>query len=94
MKPVSPVMLGSESIEIVLGEGQPQYVPLPAVYIDSVERPMVTRWRLTDEERSAIAEGADVVLQQLTFRAPFQPVNLQVVMPEENPVLVEVTVAE
>lgn len=90
MTAVSPVMPGSESIEIILGEHQPEYENLPAVYLDNVARPMITRWRLTDEERFAISAGADVVLQTLTFWAPFQPVNLQVVMPEENPVLVEV----
>jgi hypothetical protein len=50
---------------------------------------MVTRWRFTDEERAAIAGGADIVLQQLTFRLPFQPVNLQVVNAGEWPELVE-----
>lgn len=89
MKPVSPVMVGSEPIEIVLGELQPEYDPLPAVYLDTPSRPMITRWRLTDEERDAIAAGADVVLQQMTFRKPFQPVNLQVVARDESPMLME-----
>ena len=89
MTPVSPVMPGSKDIEIVIGEGQPCYIPLPCVYLDMECRPMVSRWRLSDEERFAISAGADIVLQQLTFRNPFQPVNLQVVMPDENPVLVE-----
>ena len=89
MTAVSPVMPGSHPIEIVLGEGQPEYVPLPAVYLDTPSRPMITRWRLSAEERDAIIAGADVVLQQLTFRMPFQPVNLQVVMPDDAPVFVE-----
>src|ERR1700722_17593746 len=89
MTPVSPVMPGSESIEIVLGKGQPEYVELPAVYLDPPSRPMITRWRLTDEERGAISIGADIVLQQLTFQQKFQPVNLQVVYSDESPVLVE-----
>lgn len=89
MDPVSPVMPGSESIEIILGKDQKEYIPLPAVYINSDSRPMVTRWRLTEEERAAVKNGADIVLQQLTFWNPFQPVNLQVVMPNENPVLLE-----
>lgn len=89
MTPVSPVMQGSEDIEIVLGKDQPQYIPLPALYIDSDARPMVTRWRLDDGERIAILAGADIVLQQLTFGNSFQPVNLQVVMPDRDPVLVE-----
>jgi hypothetical protein len=89
MTPVSPVMPGSEPIEIILGKGQPEYSPLPAVYLDTVSCAMITRWRLTDEERSAIASGADIVLQQLTFRRGFHPVNLQVVDRDASPVLVE-----
>jgi hypothetical protein len=89
MTPVSPVMPGSEPIEVVLGENQPEYVPLPAVYLDTVARPMITRWRLSVEEREAVAAGADIVLQQLTFRQPFQPVNLQIVGANECPLLVE-----
>jgi len=87
--PVSPVMPGSEPIEIVLGKDQPQYDPLPAVYLDTSSRPMITRWRLDEAEREAIANGADIVLQQLTFQQPFQPVNLQVVERDEAPIFVE-----
>jgi hypothetical protein len=82
-------MPGSESIEIILGAGQPEYDPLPAVYLDRNDCPMITRWRLTNEEREAIDAGADIVLTQLTFRQRFQPVNLQVVMPEANPEFLE-----
>lgn len=89
MTPVSPVMPGSEPIEIVLGKDQPQYDPLPAVYLDTSSRPMITRWRLDEAEREAIANGADIVLQQLTFQQPFQPVNLQVVERDEAPIFVE-----
>jgi hypothetical protein len=89
MTAVSPVMPGSEPIEVVLGKDQPEYMPLPAVYLDTPSRPMITRWRLSDEEREAVANGADIVLQQLTFRSPFQPINVQIVMPEECPLFVE-----
>jgi hypothetical protein len=89
MEPVSPVMQGSKDIEVVLGANQPQYTPLPAIYIDSISRAMVTRWQFSEEERAAVAGGADLVLQQLTFGSPFQPVNLQVVMPDQDPKLVE-----
>lgn len=86
---VSPVLPGSAPIEIVLGKDQPEYLPLPAVYLNTPACPMITRWRLTDAERAAVAQGADVVLQQLTFMNPFQPVCLQVVMPDAMPTFVE-----
>ena len=50
---------------------------------------------LTDEEREMVAKGADIVLQQLVFRDKygrnnrFQPVHLQVVMPDAMPLLME-----
>ena len=88
MQPVSPVMPGSAAIEIVLGKDQPEYIPLPAVYLDAPTRPMITRWRLTDDERQAIAEGADVVMTQLTFWNRFQPVHIQVTHPDQMPLLV------
>lgn len=96
MTPVSPVMPGSQPIETVFGKDQPEYIPLPAVYLDTPSRTVVTRWRLTEEERHLIANGGDVVLQQLTFRNektglpnPLQPVHLQVAMPDAMPTLVE-----
>lgn len=67
-----------------------RFIPtLPAIYLDTDSRPMITRWRLTDEERRSVANGADIVLQQLTWRNPFQPINVQIVMPNECPALVE-----
>jgi len=89
MTPVSPVMAGSVDIEVIIGKDQPEYIPLPALYLDTPSCPMISRWRLTDEERQAVAAGADIVLQQLTFRRPFQPINVQIVMPDDDPVLVE-----
>jgi hypothetical protein len=82
-------MPGSESIEVVFGKGQPEYEPLPAVYLDTLSRPVLSRWRFTEEERAAIAAGADIVLTILTFGGPLAPSHLQVVKPEEMPLFVE-----
>jgi len=89
MDAISPVMPGSGPIEIVLGKDQPEYIPLPAVFLDTPTCPMISRWRFTEEERLQIAAGADVVLTQLTFRTPFRPVHLQVVGQDEMPELIE-----
>jgi hypothetical protein len=89
MIPVSPVLPGSESIEVIFGANQPEYEPLPAVYLDNAARPVITRWRLTDEERTDIANGCDIVLTQLTFCAPFQPIHIQLAGPDQMPVLLE-----
>jgi hypothetical protein len=88
MTPVSPVLPGYEHLEVILAKDQPQYDPLPCAMTLGPSQPAVTRWRLTEEERQQIADGADVVLQQLTFGSPFQPVNLQIVSPDVLPRLV------
>ena len=89
MEAVSPDMPGSEPIEIILGKDQPEYMPLPVVYLNSPSVPMLSRWRLSEEERAAVAEGADIVLTQLTFGGLFRPVNLQIVAPDAMPALLE-----
>jgi hypothetical protein len=89
MKPVSPVMPGSQGIEVIYGANQHEYEPLPAVYLDTPSRPVLSRWHLTMEERSAVAAGADIVLTLLTFGNPITPSHLQVVMPNEMPIFVE-----
>ena len=88
MRAVSPVLPGSADIEVTLGKDQPEYIPLPAVYLDNEWRPMITRWRFSEEERQAIAEGADLVMTQMTFTKPFQPVHLQIVGQNDMPELV------
>lgn len=89
MLPVSPVIPGAEEYECVLGADQPEYIPLPCLRIASDPGPVITRWRFTDEERLAIAGGADLVFTQLTFGHPFSPVHLQVTGRDELPVLME-----
>jgi hypothetical protein len=89
MKPVSPVMPGSEGIEVIYAKDQPEYIPLPAVHLDTPSRPIVSRWRLDNDEREAIASGADIVLTLLSFGMPLTPSHLQVVMPDAMPVLLE-----
>jgi hypothetical protein len=38
----------------------------------------MSRWRLSDDERAAIARGGDVVLYVWTGNEPHQPVMLQI----------------
>ena len=39
---------------------------------------MVTRWRLTDEEKQRIMDGEDLYLNCLTFTGQMQPIRLEV----------------
>lgn len=91
MMPVSPVMPGSESIEVVYAKGQEEYIPLPAVWMETEHaRVVISRWRLTDEEREKVAQGGDIVLQLMIGKQQLlTPSHIQVTMPNEMPQLLE-----
>jgi hypothetical protein len=66
--------------EVTIAENQPEYLTLTAAayeYSDGAYG-LLTRWRLTEDERKRLLAGEDVYLMQLTFRKPMQPVRLQV----------------
>ena len=83
MKPVSPVVKGFEQYEFSLAKDQPEYEPIPTLLAEGEEARFVSRWEFSDLERQQIYEGASLILQQLTFGHPFQPVSLQIVTEEE-----------
>lgn len=85
MNPVAVQIPGHETDEFVIAKDQPEYIPLPAVAIDTPEGiAIVTRWRPDAEERAALAAGADIWLLSLTFGGPLQPVRLTVECPVEQ----------
>lgn len=59
MKPVSPVIPGLESYEILLAKDQPQYQPLPTLVVEGDERRMISRWEFTGEERTTHSSGPE-----------------------------------
>lgn len=70
-----PVVPGLEEHEIVYAKHQPRYIPLralPGAAGDSA----ISRWTFTDEERLAIARGADILLEVTHFRKPLAPVRM------------------
>lgn len=75
-----PVVVGLEQFETVYAKNQPQYRPLrtlPARAGDSA----IARFHLTDTQRKAVAEGADIYLELLHFRGPLAP-SLLMIMSE------------
>ncbi len=85
LQPVDgPVIEGREAEEVVFAAEQPQYNPLRALplKIDLCGQPVTSvwsRWRLTPEQREAIALGeTDIYLEMVTFRRPLQPVRMGV----------------
>ena len=82
MEPVKPCMEPPGSVFVEIAKEQEQYRTLPAYIIR--EGPhvgeVVTEWEFTDEEREAIANGANLMLVVHTFGHPLQPLNPQVVV--------------
>lgn len=65
--------------EITLAEEQTELRPMVVARYDYEEgEVLLSRWRLTDEERQQIADGEDIYLGVLTFGMPMQPVAIQV----------------
>ena len=77
MTPVSPVLVPEfVAAEKVYAVDQPQYDPLPV--IRNRTGVVLSRWKLTDAEREAVANGADVFLSILTFNQPLQPLRIEI----------------
>lgn len=64
---------------VVFGENQPEYLPLPALKMPDGE--VITCWEFTDEEIEDIVQNKCIYLKQFTFNNPLQPllplVNLE-----------------
>lgn len=91
MKPITPVVPGSNTPEVVYAKDQPEYIPLPAHRTD--DGLVVTRWGLSIGERLRLLLGGSIWLSVLTFNRPLQPIRLdtrcpvfdKAIFPTKNP---------
>jgi hypothetical protein len=83
MKPITPIDPGqelgpTERIAVLCApdvcKHDPKHPPLPVLVLGDVENEVVTRWRLTDEERAAVAAGADLWIWQTLGSGGFPPI--------------------
>lgn len=70
MKSTSPVFDGTSIAEVVYAKDQPEYEPLPAVRSDKT---LITRWKLTPDERKRLIDGEDLFIHIMHFGNPLQP---------------------
>ena len=68
MKPVH-----FEEVNVVLGEGQEDYLSLPAFLASDPQGTVVTCWELSPEEIAEVQRTGRFWLMQLTFGGPLQP---------------------
>jgi hypothetical protein len=73
-----PVFDGFEEKEVVYAADQPEYNPLRTIVSRDHQHRVTSRWTFTDDQRQAIAGGADIFLTLLTFGEPLQPILMAV----------------
>lgn len=64
-----------DEVNVVLGENQPEYMPLPAAVVGDK---VVTCWELSEEEKAQVMKEGKIWLATLTFGQPFQPTLMSV----------------
>jgi hypothetical protein len=79
-----PVVAGLEDFEVVYAKDQPEYLPLRTLVSDTKELNVMSRWTLTPEQRAAIAAGADIFLELMTWGHPLQPIKMRVVQASDD----------
>lgn len=73
-----PVVEGMEAEEVVYAKDQPEYIPLRTLRGEGVMVPVISRWSPNEEQRKAIANGADIYLELSTFGGPLQPIRMAI----------------
>lgn len=75
MKPVDPQLeLEGFRVKPTVYIGADPIQPLPASV--SAEGLVITRWKLSDQEKAAVAAGADLWVGISTYGAPLQPIAM------------------
>lgn len=63
---------------IVFAENQPEYLPLPALKIESKEGEVITCWKLSFKERIKVLLFGNVWMSLMSFNSPLTPSMLAV----------------
>lgn len=74
----APVIEGLEEHEIVYAKHQHEYNPLRVIRSHGEDGRVLSRWAPTQEQRDAIANGADIYLEVCTFHRPLTPVRVAI----------------
>jgi hypothetical protein len=73
-----PVIEGLEEHELIMAKDQPEYNPLRCLPSNDSDGYRMSRWTLTSEQRLAIANGADIFLELMTFNRPMNPIRVAI----------------
>lgn len=76
LRPAPSIHPDLKQWEVIFAKDQPEYIPLAALRSRYENGKVMSRWPLSQEQRDAIASGADIYLELLTFNRPLQPIVL------------------
>lgn len=62
---------------VVFGENQPEYLPLPALRVGDEGGTVITAWELSDEELAEVIQNRKVYISMLTFNNPLTPISVE-----------------
>ncbi len=85
-----PVVKDLERHEIVMAKDQPEYNPLRVLPARTNTGERLSRWTLTPEQRQAVASGADIFVELLTFNNPMQPIRIGVAFEPDADIMKQV----
>lgn len=70
--------------EVTLAQDQHEYIELTAsvLHFNDGSQGLLTRWRLSEEEKQRLVDGEDLFVTLLTFGQPMQPVHISVGRPD------------
>jgi len=97
MKAIRPVLfgpIGEPTHDLNMGATQDEYETLPVTAIERKDGygqryfVSVSRWKLTDDERKSIYNGADIVHQVIHTVGAYPPMNIQVCDADQHPAIV------
>ncbi len=80
---IGPVVEGLEDFEKIYALEQAKYIPLRTLPGENGNS-AITRWEISEEQRKAIADGADIMLEVVHFKGPLAPVRMMIVKPEND----------
>lgn len=73
-----PVVEELENHEVIYASNQHQYNPLRTLRGATESVPVLSRWKLSEEQMLALVQGADIYIEMLTFGNPLQPIRVAV----------------
>lgn len=78
MEPIDPEIVADGWERKIYAKEQPEYKPLPCLYRRDPQGTVLTRWKPSLDEITALISGDDLYIEIWTFGHPLQPLKVGV----------------